>query len=125
MKIEVKTDKAPAAIGPYSQAIVAGGTIYVSGQLPIDVKTGDFAGNDIESQTKQSLLNVKAILNEAGYSFDNVVKCSVFLKHIDDFAGMNGVYSSFFTEPYPARAAFAVKTLPKDALVEIEVIAFK
>jgi len=125
MKLEIKSDKAPAAIGPYSQAIVANGTIYVSGQLPIDVNTGEFAGDTIESQTKQSLLNVQAILTEAGYTFDDVVKCSVFLKNIEDFAGMNGVYSEFYKQPFPARAAYAVKTLPKDALVEIEVIAVK
>lgn len=125
MKLEIKSDKAPAAIGPYSQAIVANGTIYVSGQLPIDVTTGEFAGDTIESQTKQSLLNVQAILTEAGYTFDDVVKCSVFLKNIEDFAGMNGVYSEFYKQPFPARAAYAVKTLPKDALVEIEVIAVK
>ena len=125
MKKEIKTDKAPAAIGPYSQAIEANGTLYVSGQLPIDATTGEFAGDTIESQTKQSLSNVKYILEEAGYTFDNVVKCSVFLKNIEDFAGMNGVYNEFFGKPYPARAAYAVKTLPKDALVEIEVIAVK
>lgn len=125
MKKVISTDKAPGAIGPYSQAVVAGGFIYVSGQIPIDPATGVFAGEDITSQTTQSLTNVKAILDEAGYSMADVVKASVFLADMDDFAAMNAVYNTFFEEPYPARAAVAVKTLPKQALVEIEVIAHK
>ncbi len=124
-KKQVHTEKAPSAIGPYSQAIVAGSFIYVSGQLPIDPGTGVFAGSDIGSQTRQALNNVKAILEEAGYKMDDVVKSTVYLNDIEDFTGMNGVYDNFFSEPYPARAAFAVESLPKAALVEIEVVAHK
>lgn len=125
MRTEISTDRAPEAIGPYSQAVVAGGHVYVSGQLPIDPKTGEFPGLDIETQTKQSLLNIEAILNDAGFTMDDVVKCSIFLENMGDFIGMNAVYAGFFIEPYPARSTFAVKTLPKNALVEIEIIAFK
>lgn len=125
MKKAIATSKAPGAIGPYSQGIVAGDFVYVSGQIPIDPATGEFAGNDIASQTKQSLTNVKAILEEAGCTMDQIVKTTVLLDDIKDFVGMNEVYNTFFTEPYPARAAFAVETLPKNALVEIEVIAYK
>lgn len=125
MKKAISTDKAPGAIGPYSQATVAGGFIYVSGQIPIDPATGAFAGDDIRAQTTQSLSNVKAILEEAGYKINDVVKASVFLADMEDFLPMNEVYNTFFEEPYPARAAVAVKTLPKNAKVEIEVIAYK
>ena len=125
MKQPVHTVKAPSAIGPYSQATIAGGFIYVSGQIPIDVTTGKFAGDNISPQTEQSLKNVKAILEEAGYTMDDVVKATVLLDDIKDFAEMNAVYNQFFEEPYPARAAFAVETLPMNALVEIEVVAFK
>ncbi len=121
----IDSKKAPGAIGPYSQAIKAGGFLYVSGQLPIDATTGEFAGTGIKEQSKQSLLNVKAILEEAGYSMGDVIKSTVYLDDIDDFTMMNEVYGTFFSEPYPARAAFAVKTLPKNALVEIEVVAYK
>ena len=121
----IDTKNAPSAIGPYSQAIQAGGFIFVSGQLPIDSTTGEFAGSGIKEQSKQSLLNIKAILEEAGYSMNTVIKSTVYLNNIDDFAVMNEVYSTFFSEPYPARATFAVKTLPKNALVEIEVVAYK
>ncbi|MEG2037378.1 MAG: RidA family protein, partial [Ruthenibacterium sp.] len=119
------TQRAPGAIGPYSQAIVAGDFIYVSGQLPIDPATGEFAGADIKSQTRQSLTNVKAILDEAGYTMTDVVKSTVLLQEIADFGPMNEVYAEFFTGDCPARAAFAVKALPKAALVEIEVVAHK
>ncbi len=125
MKKIINTDKAPGAIGPYSQAVVTGDMIFVSGQIPIDPATGEFAGEDITTQTKQSLTNVKAILEEAGYTMDDVVKTTVLLKEISDFADMNAVYDQFFDAPYPARAAFAVDRLPKDALVEIEVVASK
>jgi 2-iminobutanoate/2-iminopropanoate deaminase len=125
MKKSIGTTKAPAAIGPYSQGIKAGGFIYVSGQLPMDSKTGAFAGDDIESQTKQSLKNVKAILKSVGAKMTDVVKATVFLKDMNDFAGMNKVYGEYFKAPYPARAAVEVARLPKDALVEIEVIAWK
>ena len=119
----IGTKKAPAAIGPYSQAIQVGNLIYTSGQIPIDPATGEFAKGGIKEQTRQSLTNVKAILEEAGLSMNNVVKTTVFMADMGDFAEMNAVYAEFFTEPYPARSAVAVKTLPKGALVEIEVIA--
>lgn len=121
----IHTENAPAAIGPYSQAIQAGNTIYVSGQLPIDPATGAFAGNDIASQTRQSLTNMKHILNAAGADMCDVVKTTVLLADIGDFAAMNAVYAEFFTAPYPARAAFQVACLPKNALVEIECVAVK
>ena len=123
--IAIHTDNAPAAIGPYSQAIKAGSTIYVSGQLPIDPATGAFAGNDITAQTRQSLTNLKHILNAAGTDLCDVAKTTVYLANIGDFAAMNEVYAQFFTAPYPARAAFEVACLPKNALVEIECIAVK
>ncbi|SNU03215.1 2-iminobutanoate/2-iminopropanoate deaminase [Prevotellaceae bacterium MN60] len=122
MKV-ISTKKAPAAIGPYSQAIRVGNLVYTSGQIPIDPATGAFAEGGIKEQTRQSLNNVKAILEEEGLAMDNVVKTTVFMADMGDFAEMNGVYAEFFTEPYPARSAVAVKTLPKGALVEIEVIA--
>ena len=121
----IHTELAPAAIGPYSQAIQAGNTIYVSGQLPIDPATGAFAGNDIASQTRQSLTNMKNILIEAGTDMSAVVKTTVLLADIADFAAMNAVYAEFFSAPYPARAAFQVACLPKNALVEIECVAVK
>jgi len=123
--IAIHTDNAPAAIGPYSQAIQAGNTIYVSGQLPIDPATGAFAGSDIAAQTRQSLANIKSILNAAGADMSNVVKTTVLLADIAEFAAMNAVYAEFFTEPYPARAAYQVANLPKGAKVEIEAIAVK
>ena len=119
----ISTKKAPAAIGPYSQAIRVGNLVYTSGQIPIDPATGAFVEGGIKEQTRQSLTNVKAILEEAGTSLTNVVKTTVFMADMADFADMNSVYAEFFTEPYPARSAVAVKTLPKGALVEIEVIA--
>ena len=122
MKV-INTKKAPAAIGPYSQAIQVGNLIYTSGQLPIDPATGVFPEGGIKEQTRQSLTNVKAILEEAGVSMSNVVKTTVFMADMGDFGDMNGVYAEFFSEPYPARSAVAVKTLPKGALVEIEVVA--
>ena len=119
----ISTKKAPAAIGPYSQAIRVGNLVYTSGQIPIDPATGAFVEGGIKEQTRQSLTNVKAILEEAGTSLANVVKTTVFMADMADFADMNSVYAEFFTEPYPARSAVAIKTLPKGALVEIEVIA--
>ena len=121
----IHTEKAPAAIGPYSQAVQAGNLLFVSGQIPIDPATGAFAGEDIVSQTRQSLKNVQAILEEAGYALADVVKATVLLADMGDFAAMNAVYAEFFTANCPARAAFAVKELPKGAKVEIEVIAAK
>ncbi len=123
MKKEISTAKAPSAIGPYSQAIRVGNLVFTSGQLPIDPATGKFAEGGIQGQTRQSLLNVQAILQEAGTSMDHVVKTTVFMADMGDFADMNAVYAEFFTAPYPARSAVAVKTLPKNALVEIEVVA--
>ena len=122
-KTALHTENAPAAIGPYSQAVQAGNTIYVSGQLPIDPKTGAFAGEDIKSQTRQSLTNIKSILAEAGCDMSAVVKTTVLLSDIADFGAMNEVYSEFFEAPYPARAALQVAALPKAAKVEIEVVA--
>lgn len=123
MKQVISTTKAPAAIGPYSQAIQVGNLVYTSGQLPIDPATGNFPEGGIQEQTRQSLLNVQAILAEAGLTMANVVKTTVFMADMNDFTAMNAVYSEFFAEPYPARSAVAVKTLPKGALVEIEVVA--
>lgn len=119
----ISTTNAPAAIGPYSQAISVGGLVFVSGQLPIDPATGAFAEGGIKELTRQSLINMKAILEEAGTSMANVVKTTVFLADMNDFAAMNEVYAEFFAAPFPARSAVAVKTLPKGALVEIECIA--
>jgi 2-iminobutanoate/2-iminopropanoate deaminase len=123
MKKVISTTKAPAAIGPYSQAIQVGNLVYTSGQIPIDPATGNFVEGGIKEQTRQSLTNVKAILEEAGLSMADVVKTTVFMADMNDFADMNSVYAEFFAEPYPARSAVAVKTLPKGALVEIEVVA--
>ena len=122
MKV-ISTKKAPAAIGPYSQAIQVGNLVYTSGQIPIDPTTGAFVEGGIKEQTRQSLTNVKAILEEAGLTLGSVVKTTVFLADMNDFGDMNTVYAEFFAEPYPARSAVAVKTLPKGALVEIEVVA--
>ena len=124
MKKEINTTKAPSAIGPYSQAIQVGSFVYTSGQIPIDPATGNFIEGGIKEQTQQSLLNVKAILEKVGLTMGNVVKTTVFLADMKDFADMNSVYAEFFKEPYPARSAVAVKTLPKGALVEIEVVAY-
>ena len=122
MKV-ISTKKAPAAIGPYSQAIQVGNLVYTSGQIPIDPATGAFAEGGIKEQTRQSLTNVKAILEEAGLSMSDVVKTTVFMADMGDFADMNAIYAEFFSEPYPARSAVAVKTLSKGALIEIEVVA--
>lgn len=124
MKKIFATDQAPAAIGPYSQAVQGGDYVFISGQLPIDPATGQFAGDDIAAQTRQSLLNIKAILESQGLNMDHVVKTTVLLDSIGDFAAMNEVYASFFTGQCPARAAFEVAALPKAALVEIEAVAY-
>ena len=123
MKKVISTSKAPAAIGPYSQAIQVGNLVFASGQIPINPATGNFVEGGVKEQARQSLTNVKAILEEAGLTLDNVVKTTVFLADMNDFAEVNAVYAEFFAEPYPARSAVAVKALPKGALVEIEVIA--
>ncbi len=122
MKV-ISTKKAPSAIGPYSQAIQVGNLVYTSGQIPIDPATGMIVEGGIQAQARQSLLNVKAILEEAGLTMGHVVKTTVFMADMNDFADMNAVYAEFFAEPFPARSAVAVKTLPKGALVEIEVVA--
>ena len=120
----VNTPNAPAAIGPYSQAIDSGtGLVFVSGQLPINPATGAFPEGGVAQQTRQSILNAQAILKEVGLELSNVVKTTVFLADMGDFGAMNEVYGQFFTQPFPARSAVAVKTLPKGALVEIECIA--
>lgn len=119
----IVTSAAPAAIGPYSQAIEVNGFVYASGQLPIDPATGAFPEGGVQEQTRQSLLNVKAILEEARLTLANVVKTTVYLADMGDFAAMNEIYSQFFSQPFPARSAVAVKALPKGALVEVEVIA--
>ena len=123
MKKAIATAQAPAAIGPYSQAIEANGMVFVSGQLPINPATGEFAEGGIKELTPQSLTNMEHILEEAGLSMQNVVKTTVFLADMADFAEMNEVYAQFFEAPFPARSAVAVKTLPKGARVEIECIA--
>ena len=122
---KIDTSNAPAAIGPYSQAIEVGNLVFVSGQLPIDPSTGAFAPGGINEQTRQSLTNAKAILQKADTDLSKVVKTTVLLSDIADFGAMNEVYAEFFAAPYPARPAFAVKDLPKGALVEIEMIAEK
>ncbi|MDE6840303.1 MAG: RidA family protein [Oscillospiraceae bacterium] len=120
MKKAIHTDKAPAAIGPYSQAVRWGNAVYVSGQIPIDPSTGAFAGEDIAAQTRQSLTNIKNILEAEGLDLSRVVKTTVMLQDIADFTAMNEVYAEFFTAPYPARAAYQVAALPKGARVEVE-----
>ena len=125
MNQAVSSSAAPAAIGPYSQAIKAGNTLYISGQLPIDPATGAFAGDDITAQTRQSLTNVKNIVEAAGMTMADVVRVGVFLQDMEHFGAMNAVYGEFFTGDCPARAAVQVARLPKDALVEIEAVAYK
>ncbi len=124
MKKAIATTKAPGAIGPYSQAIDAGSLLFISGQIPVNPETGVIA-EGITAQTAQSIANIKAILAEAGLTIDNVVKTTVFLADMNDFAAMNAVYAENFTSPFPARSAVAVRELPKQVLVEIEVIAAK
>lgn len=121
----IHTDKAPAAIGPYSQAIEVNGFVFASGQIPIDPATGSFVEGGIQEQTRQALTNARQILQAAGTDLNHVIKTTVFLSDIANFGPMNEVYAQFFTEPFPARSAVAVKDLPKGALVEIEVIAVK
>ncbi len=124
MKQPISTDKAPGAIGPYSQAISVGNMLFISGQIPVNPATGEIP-EGITAQTKQSIANIKAILNEAGMTMDNVVKTTVFLADMSLFGPMNEVYAENFTAPFPARSAVAVKELPKQVLVEIETIASK
>ena len=122
---EIQSTAAPAAIGPYSQAIEANGMVFASGQIPIDPSTGNIVEGGIEQQTHQSLRNVKAVLEAAGTDLAHVVKTTVFLSSITDFANMNEVYAQYFSQPFPARSAVAVKDLPKGALLEIEVVAVR
>ncbi|WP_434501760.1 RidA family protein [Prevotella sp.] len=121
----IHTNNAPAAIGPYSQAIEVNGFVFASGQIPIDPATGDFVEGGIKEQTKQALTNASNILKEAGTDLSHVVKTTVYMADMGDFAAMNEIYAQFFNEPYPARSAVAVKALPKGALVEVEVLAAK
>lgn len=125
MKKEISTNNAPAAIGPYSQAVQVGNMLFLSGQLGIDPRTGAFVGDSVREQTFQAFENIRAVLEEAGYGMEHVVKTTVFLADMASFAEMNEVYASFFSGTFPARSAVAVKTLPKNGLVEIEVIAIK
>ncbi|MHA1868857.1 MAG: RidA family protein [Candidatus Heimdallarchaeaceae archaeon] len=121
----VKTEAAPAPVGPYSQAVQAGQFLFISGQIPADVETGEIVRGDVAAATKVVLNNIKAILEEAGFSLNDIVKCTVFLKDMNKFGEMNEVYGSYFTEKPPARAAIEVAKLPKDVDVEIEAIAYK
>ncbi|MCC8155386.1 MAG: RidA family protein [Tannerellaceae bacterium] len=125
MKKVIATTNAPAAIGPYSQAIQTGNLLFVSGQLGFDPATGDFVAGGVQEQTAQAFKNIKAILTEAGYEMSDIVKTTVLLADMADFTAMNEVYAAQFDSDFPARAAFAVKTLPRNAMVEIEVIASK
>jgi 2-iminobutanoate/2-iminopropanoate deaminase len=125
MKKIIRTPKAPAAIGPYSQAVEIHGTLYISGQIPIDPSTGKLVEGDIKIQAEQVFRNIGAILGEAGYSFFDVVKSTCLLKDMSDFRAMNDVYALYYSENHPARAAYAVKDLPLGALIEIETIAVK
>ncbi len=124
MSETIATSNAPAAIGPYSQAVLAGRTLYISGQLPIDPATGVFASADISGQTEQSLKNIGAILKAAGADYSHVVKTTVMLSDIADFSAMNEVYAKYFASKCPARSTYAVRDLPKGALVEIEAVAY-
>ncbi len=121
----ISSPLAPKAVGPYSQAVEVNGTLYVSGQLPIDAKTGEFPQGGVKEQLVQIFKNIEYILNEADYDFTNVVKTTVYLTNMGDFATLNEVYSQFYNEPYPARVAYAVAALPKNALAEVDVIAVK
>lgn len=124
MKKQIHSEKAPAAIGPYSQAVEFNNTLYVSGQIPVDQVSGEIA-NDIADQAKQSMENIKYIVEEAGYAINDIVKCTIFLTDLNDFAVVNDIYGSFFSEPYPSRATVQVAALPKGVNVEIDAIACK
>ena len=121
----IKTEKAPAAIGPYSQAVRAGDFVYASGQIPVDPKTGDIVSDDVQAQAKQVLENVKALFESVGYSLNDIVKTTVFVTDIDDFAAVNTIYASYFEKEPPARSFVTVKSLPKNAKIEIEAVAWK
>ncbi len=125
MKKEIRTEKAPGAIGPYSQAVEAGGMIYTSGMIPINPETGELVTGSVEQQAKQAISNLKNLLEAAGSSIDKVVKTVVFIKDMEDFAKINEVYARYFSQPYPARSCVEVARLPKDVAVEIEAVAEK
>lgn len=125
MKKQIATDKAPAALGPYSQAIMAGDTLYASGQVPIDPTTGDLAGDTIEVQAKQVFENLTQVLAAAGMDFGNVVKTTVFLTDLANFATVNEIYASYFVQPYPVRSCVQIAALPKGSLLEVELVAVK
>ena len=125
MKKIISTENAPKAVGPYSQAVWANDLLFISGQIPIDPSTGKFVSEDVKEQTKQVLKNLGSILQEAGMDFENIVKATVYLADMNDFAAMNEVYASFFEKDFPARAAFQVVKLPLGAKVEIEAIAVR
>lgn len=122
---KVYTDKAPAAIGPYSQAIVTGGLVFTSGQIPIVPETGKIVAGAIEEQTRQALENLKQVLEAAGSSLEKVVKTTVFIKNMSDFASINAIYAGYFSDPFPSRSCIEVARLPKDVLIEIEAVAEK
>ena len=119
---EIKTDKVPSAIGPYSQAVVMGNMVFASGQIPVNPKTGEIPA-DVENQAHQVFTNIKGLLEDAGTGMEKVIKTTVFIKNMDDFAKINKVYETYFTKPYPARSCVEVSRLPKDVLIEVEVIA--
>jgi len=125
MKEIIHTDEAPAALGPYSQAVSHNGVVYCSGQIGLVPDTMEFAGNDVETQAKQVMKNLKAVLTAAGSRFDKVIKCSIFLADMGDFATVNEIYGSYFTDDPPARETVAVKTLPKNCKVEISCVAYQ
>jgi len=125
MKKEIRTEKAPGAIGPYSQAVEAGGMIYTSGMIPINPETGELVTGGVEQQAEQAISNLKNLLEASGSSMDKVVKTVVFIKDMEDFAKINEVYAGYFAEPYPARSCVQVARLPKDVAIEIEAIAEK
>ena len=125
MKKIIQTQKAPAAVGPYSQAVAAGDTIYTAGQVGLDPGTGEFAGPDVAEQTRQAMANLRAVLEAAGLSFGDVVKTTIFVADLEDFATVNEVYGEHFEEPYPARSTVEAGRLPKDARVEIEMVAHR
>ena len=122
---EISTDRAPAAIGPYSQAIEAGGMIFTSGVIPVDPGTGEISGKDAPSQAGQAFTNLAALLEDAGSSIEKVIKTTVFIKDMNDFGSINEVYADFFSKPYPARSCVEVARLPKDVLIEVEAVAEK
>ncbi|MCI9078153.1 MAG: RidA family protein [Lachnospiraceae bacterium] len=125
MKNIIKTDKAPAAIGPYSQAVEVNGMVYTSGVIPVDPATGEITGSTAADQAEQVFSNLKSLIEASGTTMENIIKTVVFLKDMEDFAGVNGVYAKYFPQPYPARSCVEVARLPKDVMLEVEAIAVK